>query len=80
MLHPHSHGMPVLFGGLALMALAAVPAAAQSCTLAYQRADNMWAAAGRSDGNLGTETISLPAGGVKSFIHRRPDGDSLPAV
>ena len=38
----------------ALAGLAAT-AAAQECRIEYQRADNMWAAAGRPDGQLGTE-------------------------
>ena len=33
--------------------------AAEGCKLEYQRADNMWAAAGRPDGNLGVETIAF---------------------
>lgn len=32
---------------------------AEGCKIEYQRADNMWAAAGRPDGNLGVETITL---------------------
>jgi hypothetical protein len=36
--------------------------------LQYQRADNMWAAFGRPDGNLGTETVTVPVGEVKNFI------------
>ena len=39
-----------------------------SCKLDYQRADNMWAAFGRPDGQLGTETISLAAAQNKVFI------------
>ena len=38
------------------------PNPAEGCKLEYRRADNMWAAAGRPDGNLGVETITL--GGV----------------
>ncbi len=38
------------------------------CKLDYQRADNMWAAFGRPDGPLGTETISLTPGQNKVFI------------
>jgi hypothetical protein len=40
---------------------------AQSCTLEYQRADNMWAAYGRPDGALGKEAIALSMGGTKVF-------------
>lgn len=39
-----------------------------ACTLEYQRADNMWAAAGRPDGTLGIETINLLPGQRKVFI------------
>jgi len=42
--------------------------AVTSCRLDYQRADNMWAASGRPDGPLGTESISLAAGQGKVFI------------
>lgn len=42
--------------------------AAQSCVLQYQRADNMWAAFGRPDGNLGTETITLAPGTSRVFV------------
>lgn len=38
------------------------------CTLEYQRADNMWAAAGRPDGNLGVETITIQPGQTKVFV------------
>lgn len=38
-----------------------------ACKLDYQRADNMWAAEGRPDGNLGTETISLNRGQKRIF-------------
>jgi len=41
---------------------------AQSCVLEYQRADNMWAAFGRPDGNLGTETITLAPGASRVFV------------
>jgi hypothetical protein len=41
---------------------------AQDCVLEYQRADNMWAAFGRPDGTLGTETISLKAGESRVFV------------
>ena len=52
----------------ALMVTAAAPAAAQQCTLEYQRADNMWAAHGTPTGSLGAESISLAAGQNKVFI------------
>ena len=41
---------------------------AQSCILEYQRADNMWAAFGRPDGALGTETITLTPGQSRVFV------------
>lgn len=41
---------------------------AQDCVLEYQRADNMWAAFGRADGSLGTETISLNMGQSRVFV------------
>lgn len=36
--------------------------------LDYWRADNMWAASGRPDGNLGMESISLQPGQKRVFI------------
>lgn len=36
--------------------------------LDYWRADNMWAAAGRPDGNLGQESISLKVGQTRVFV------------
>ena len=39
-----------------------------TCRLEYQRADSMWAASGRPDGQLGTESISLAAQQNKVFI------------
>jgi hypothetical protein len=36
--------------------------------LDYWRADNMWAAVGRPDGNLGQETISLAKGQRRVFV------------
>lgn len=42
--------------------------AAQGCVLEYQRADNMWAAIGRPDGNLGVETITLAPGTTRVFV------------
>jgi hypothetical protein len=74
LLHRHSHRMLALLGALALAITAAAkpaksatvsPAAhgvtRDACVLQYQRADNMWAAFGRPDGNLGSETITVPA-------------------
>jgi hypothetical protein len=45
----------------------ATPAPA-SCRVDYQRADNMWAAFGRADGQLGTESIALPPGQSRVFV------------
>jgi hypothetical protein len=48
--------------------------------LKYWRADNMWAAAGRPDGDLGEESISLQPGQTRVFVtdwkyeKRRNDG------
>lgn len=49
------------------LAAATAPALAQQCSIEYQRADNMMAAAGRPDGNLGKETLTLQAGETKVF-------------
>ena len=54
----------VLFAALVLVAAAA---SAQECRIEYQRADNMWAAPGRPDGQLGTETLTLKPGETKVF-------------
>jgi hypothetical protein len=60
--------------------MAAAPAAAQQCSFEYQRADGMWAAKGRPDGNLGKETLTLQPGQTKVFTtdwkyeKRRNDG------
>lgn len=49
------------------LAAASACAFAQQCSIEYQRADNMMAAAGRPDGNLGKETLTLQAGETKVF-------------
>jgi hypothetical protein len=41
---------------------------AMSSTLQYWRADNMWAAPGRPDGNLGMESITLADGQKRVFV------------
>lgn len=41
----------------------AIPSGAAHCQVDYQRADNMWAAEGRPDGNLGVETVLLDRDG-----------------
>ena len=76
-----AHPIRLALAAATLTALcAAAPAAAQSCTLEYQRADNMWAAFGRPDGTLGVETITLQPGQTKVFVtdwkyeKRRNDG------
>jgi hypothetical protein len=53
---------------LLVLLLPARTLAAQSCVLEYQRADNMWAAFGRPDGALGTETITLAPGTSRVFV------------
>lgn len=51
------------------------------CTIEYMRADNMWAAKGRPDGDLGVETLTLQPGKRKIFLtdwayeKRRNDGE-----
>ena len=69
--------------GLGLVLALTMPAeviAAQSCTLEYYRADNMWESWG--SGNLGAETITLQPGQKKSFTtdwayeKKRNDGTS----
>jgi hypothetical protein len=52
---------------LVLLVPSGVPHA-QDCVLEYQRADNMWAAFGRPDGALGTESIALHAGENRVFV------------
>ena len=51
-----------------MLGATASTATAQACSLDYQRADNMWAAFGRPDGNLGTENIALAAGNSRNFV------------
>jgi hypothetical protein len=57
-------------------------AASHTCVLEYQRADNMWAALGRPDGQLGTERITLEPGQTRTFVtdwayeKRRNDGSN----
>ncbi|MBF5046194.1 hypothetical protein FGE12_27505 [Aggregicoccus sp. 17bor-14] len=52
----------------ALAQKTAAPSGPAPCVLEYQRADTMWAAIGRPDGALGTETISLQPGQTKVFV------------
>ena len=49
------------------LAAATTPALAQQCSIEYQRADNMFAAPGRPDGNLGKETLTLQPGQTQVF-------------
>jgi hypothetical protein len=63
--------LPRLIRVAAIAFVVLVPAhalRAQSCVLEYQRADNMWAAFGRPDGALGTETITLAPGTSRVFV------------
>jgi len=68
---------------LVSLATVAASAAAQECKIEYQRADNMWAAPGRPDGQLGTETLTLKPGETKVFNtdwkyeKRRNDGTNF---
>ena len=70
--------LPVL--AFLLLCTVARPVSAQSCTLEYQRADNMWAAFGRPDGALGKETVAVPMGTTKvlatdwKYEKKRNDG------
>jgi hypothetical protein len=63
-----------------ILVSAAAGAAAQECRIEYQRADNAFAAPGRPDGQLGTETLALKPGQTKVFVtdwkyeKRRNDG------
>jgi hypothetical protein len=63
----HSSRLCVALAALMLGAAASTPSA-QACSLDYQRADNMWAAYGRPDGNLGTENIAVGAGLSRNFV------------
>ena len=73
-----SRYFPVLT--LLLLCAVAPSSSAQSCTLEYQRADNMWAAFGRPDGALGKETVAVPVGTTKvlatdwKYEKKRNDG------
>jgi len=68
---------------LVSLATVAASALAQECRIEYQRADNMWAAPGRPDGQLGTETLTLKPGETKIFNtdwkyeKRRNDGTNF---
>ena len=69
-----------LLAVLAFSVTATQVASAQSCTLEYQRADNMWAAFGRPDGALGKETVAVAMGTTKvlatdwKYEKKRNDG------
>lgn len=52
---------------ITLCAIASHSASAQNCALEYRRADNMWAAFGRPDGNLGVENIAVGKGSARAF-------------
>lgn len=66
MFYHRSYGTLAVLGGLALAPTGekpgALPINSDACVLEYQRADNMWAAAGRPDGGLGTEAITVSPG------------------
>ena len=53
---------------LAAATLAARPAGAQGCALEFRRADTMWAAWGRADGNLGAETVAVDQDQRRVFV------------
>jgi hypothetical protein len=61
-------------GRLSLVALVTLsvvvshPASAQSCTLEYRRADNMWAPVGQPSASLGVETVSVAKGSFRDFV------------
>ena len=64
------HRSPYLILGLGVtlaLGVSTPSMGAQSCTLEYRRADNMWASWGRADGYLGAETITLQPGQKKVF-------------
>jgi hypothetical protein len=69
-----------LFALAALLAFAGQSASAQSCTLEYRRADNMWAPAGQPSASLGVETVTVAKGQARSLLtdwkyeKRRNDG------
>jgi hypothetical protein len=69
MFYHGSLGMLAVLSGLALAPTREKPRPqplnSDACVLEYQRADNMWAAPGRPDGNLGTETVTFT--GWKDF-------------
>jgi hypothetical protein len=71
MFYHGSLGMLAVLSGLALAPTSEKPRPqpinSDACVLEYQRADNMWAAFGRPDGGLGTETISVSPGATKYF-------------
>jgi len=45
----------------------AAPVTVGQCELTYERANNMWAAKGRPDGELGEETLTFKPGRQRSF-------------
>ena len=53
---------------ITLCTLAGPSASAQSCTLEYRRADNMWAPKGEPSPSLGTESLTLAKGTGKDFL------------
>jgi hypothetical protein len=61
------HNLPLGLGLIVALAVSARPIAAQSCSLEYSRADNMWAGWGSPMGKLGAETITLQPGQKRAF-------------
>jgi hypothetical protein len=57
-----------LFTLAALLAFADQSAFAQSCTLEYRRADNMWAPAGQPSPSLGVESVIVAKGQARSLL------------
>ena len=57
-----------LYALVPLFALAGRSASAQSCTLEYRRADNMWAPAGQPSPSLGVESVTVAKGQARSFL------------
>ena len=62
----HSRHWPLL-ALVTLCLLASRSASAQSCTLEYRRADNMWAPKGQPSPALGVETVTFAKGTGRTF-------------
>lgn len=57
-----------LFSLVLVSAFASQSAFAQSCTLEYRRADNMWAPAGQPSPSLGVESVTIAKGQARSLL------------